>query len=95
MSGERQQFYSSKAWQDCRNAYFKYRAGLCELCLSKGIYTPGVIVHHKVHLSADNIQDPTVTLNFDNLQLLCRDCHAKEHSGKRYRVDEMGRVIFR
>lgn len=94
MNKERKQFYSSKAWQECRNAYYKAKRGLCEECLAKGIYKPGEIVHHKIHLTADNYNDPAVALCFDNLQLLCRDCHGKMHDKKRYKVDDLGRVIF-
>lgn len=39
----------------------------------------GDIVHHKKYISSKNIYNPEVTLNFDNLELLCRDCHNKEH----------------
>lgn len=89
-------FYSSKAWKDTRKAYTNYRRGLCEICLAKGVYKPGEIVHHKVHISPQNITDPTVTLNWDNLQLVCRDCHAKIHDSRkrRYKLDDLGRVIF-
>ena len=53
----------------------------------------GRIVHHKIHLDADNIGDPNVTLNWDNLELVCMDCHAAEHgSKKRYKVDLLGNV---
>ena len=94
MEQSRKQFYSSKAWQDCRNEYARSKHYLCELCLAKGIYKQGEIVHHKIHLTPDNYSDPSVSLNWDNLQLLCRDCHGKQHSNKRYTVDDMGRVIF-
>ena len=57
-------FYKSKAWKDCRAAYFKAARGLCERCLSKGIYKPGEIVHHKEHISPDNIHDPKVLLDW-------------------------------
>ena len=73
------QFYSSKAWQDCRNEYAKRAHHLCENCLRKGIYKPGVIVHHVEELTPANIHRPEVALNPDNLQLLCRDCHAEIH----------------
>lgn len=87
-------FYRSKTWQRCREGYIKYRHGLCERCLAKGIYKPGEIVHHKTHLTPENIYDPTVATSFDNLQLLCRDCHATVHKPeKRYKLDELGRVI--
>lgn len=89
-------FYSSVAWKNTRQAFAKSKGGLCEICLSKGVYKPGEIVHHKVHLSPDNINDPSVTLNWDNLQLVCRDCHAVIHENRerRYKLDELGRVIF-
>ncbi len=90
-----EKFYKGKAWQDCRAAYAKSKGGLCERCLAKGIYKAGEIVHHRVHLSPENIGDAGVALNWDNLELLCRDCHAVEHGGKRYKVDEFGRVTAR
>ena len=79
-------FYSSKAWQDCRNEYAKRLQHLCEDCLRRGIYRPGEIVHHKIELDPINIEKPEVALNFENLELLCRDCHASRHglSGGRW-----------
>ena len=90
-------FYKSPAWRDCRKAYLKSVGGLCERCLAKGLYVPGVIVHHKIYITPDNITDPNIVLNFENLELVCRDCHADIHQRKerRYKVDEMGRVVAR
>lgn len=90
-----QAFYNSDAWDATRKAYRKSVGGLCERCLKEGRYTPGVIVHHKVHLNPANINNPEITLAWSNLMLLCTDCHAKIHAGKterRYQVDELGRV---
>lgn len=87
------QFYKSKAWKHTRNDYAKSVAYLCEDCLQSGIYKVGEIVHHREVLTPDNIDDPDITLAWDNLMLVCRDCHAKKHgSPKRYKVDEYGRV---
>lgn len=88
------EFYNSKAWKDCRIAYTKSKGGLCERCLKNNIYRAGEIVHHKTYLTPDNIHDPSVTLDWNNLMLVCRDCHAVIHSGRiiRYKVDELGRV---
>ena len=89
-------FYKSKAWQACRESYLKQKHGLCEQCMKRGIYTPGVIVHHKKHITPKNITDPNVTLSWDNLELLCREHHAEMHKGKRrYKVDKYGRVTAR
>lgn len=87
-------FYHSPEWKKAQRLYIKQAGGLCERCLQRGIITPGVIVHHKIHLTPDNINDPKVTLNMDLLCLLCRECHAKEHTAnkKRYSVDELGRI---
>ena len=89
-------FYKSAAWQNCRSAYAASKHWLCEVCLAKGRYVPGEIVHHKIHITPENITKPEITLSWDNLQLLCRDCHADMHKpAKRYTVDELGRVSAR
>lgn len=90
-------FYKSKEWEKCRAGYIKYVGGLCERCLSRGDIVPGVIVHHKCYLDPVNIKDPSVTLCYDNLELLCQDCHNKEHISKReqrYTIDSNGKVHF-
>lgn len=100
-------FYNSRAWQKCREAYKSYCGGLCERCWANGIVTAGEEVHHIHPLTPKNISDPNVALSFDNLMLLCRDCHMAIHSemadatraGRkraktRYKIDEKsGRVI--
>lgn len=90
-------FYKSKAWQDCRASYIKSVGGLCERCLAKGLIKPATLVHHKCYIDEQSIHDPSVTLNWDNLEALCQDCHNEEHhaSQKRYKVDEFGRVKIR
>lgn len=56
-------FYNSKAWKSCRAAYIAERVaidgGLCETC---GL-VPGLIVHHTVWLTEDNVNDPDIALN--------------------------------
>lgn len=95
MSEATEGFYKTYAWVRCRRAYIKKVGGLCEVCLSRGIIRHGDTVHHKIHLTPENINDPEVTLNDDNLQLVCRDCHAEIHKKKekRYRVTESGKIV--
>lgn len=92
-----EKFYKSKSWQKCREGYIKSVGGLCEQCLANGIIRPGVIVHHIVHIDSKNINCPEVTMNFANLELLCRDCHAVQHNKhvRRYKVDDFGVVTAR
>ena len=95
-------FYNSMAWYKCSRSYKKFRHGLCEDCLKKGLYTPGVIVHHVIPLDPENISDPKIALGFDNLRLVCRACHSEEHPGafvapkrkKRYYLGPGGQIII-
>ena len=91
------QFYSSGAWKKCRASYRKSVGGLCERCLRRGIYTPGEIVHHKCYLTPENIDDPSITLDWNNLECLCQAHHNEEHfkeqKQKRYIIDKEGNVI--
>lgn len=91
-NGFARNFYMSGAWIKCARAYKRDRSGLCERCLKNGLIVPGDEVHHKIRLTPENINNPAVALNWDNLELLCKDCHLKEHSRKRWRADELGHV---
>ena len=92
-----EEFYKSQAWKSCRQAYMSMAAGLCEDCLKEGRYTAAEIIHHRVPITEENISDPSITLDFNNLKAVCRVCHAKAHGGRqrRYIVDEMGRVTIK
>ena len=85
-------FYMSWPWIKCARSYKKHMNGLCERCLSKGLIVPGDEVHHKIRLTPDNINDPAIALNWDNLELLCKNCHLEEHKRTRWRCDELGHV---
>ncbi len=91
-------FYKSQAWKGVRQLAMDRSHGLCERCLRAGYLVPGEAVHHKIEITAENIHDKTVTLNLDNLEVLCRKCHAEVHMNglnvDRYTLDEFGRVIF-
>ena len=89
------EFYQSKAWKDTRRYVFDRDLRLCQRCGK-----PGEIVHHKIYLTPQNINDPSVALNVDNLETLCRDCHAQEPEGelptdKALGLDENGDLIER
>ena len=90
-------FYKSKRWKANRNAYVKSVGGLCEACAKRGLIVPGEIVHHRIELTPENIHDPSVTMDWSNLELVCRECHADRHpkrrNGRRYVVDAQGRVV--
>jgi len=92
-------FYSSKAWQKCREGFIAYRisidGGMCQVCRER----LGYIVHHKKELTPDNITDPDVALNWRNMQYVCHECHNEIHEAFTRRRDIMftpdGDVIAR
>lgn len=87
------EFYGGEAWKKCRAAYKKSVGGICEECWKKGKVKHADEVHHIIKLNDKNVSDPRISLNFNNLMALCEECHDKKHTkGKRYKVDEWGRV---
>jgi len=94
-------FYKTKAWKKCREAYLRYKGGLCERCLASGLVTPAEIVHHRIHINPTNVKDPKVLLDWENLQCVCRDCHAALHpemyqkTARRFTIDKNGHVESR
>ena len=68
-------FYNSKAWKRCRAGFIAQRlnidGGRCEVCNR----AQGYIVHHRIHLTPTNINDPSIALDWSNLQYVCKDCH--------------------
>lgn len=94
--------YNSKAWKDCREAYYQSQHGICERCGA-----PGDEVHHKRSLTPVNINDPEIVYGWSNLELLCRACHIEAHEKKknlrrpirecevRYMFDANGNLIPR
>ena len=76
-------FYKTRQWESCRAEYLKKVNHLCERCLADGKLVPAKFVHHKIWLNEANIHDPSITLNFENLEALCQDCHNSEHFGEK------------
>ena len=68
-------FYDSKEWEKVRNFVMLRDKYMCQVC-----GRPAQEVHHIIHLSPENIYDPKITLNPENLVSLCRDCHFETHA---------------
>ncbi len=68
-------FYRSDDWKRARAIKIALAGGLCQKCSSIGVE-----VHHVIHITPQNVTDPNITLNQENLLLLCRECHNEEHN---------------
>ena len=75
-------FYGTSKWKKCR-AKYKSLHPVCERCEAAGIIKRTERIHHKVYLTPQNFRDPDISLNFDNLEALCFDCHQAEHNKKK------------
>lgn len=71
-------FYNSKEWKVTREYILKRDSYLCVLCGNAAEE-----VHHKIHLSPDNIGNPMISMHESNLISLCGDCHKRLHSNDR------------
>lgn len=67
-------FYKSDAWKLARQIKITQADGRCEGCGNIGTE-----VHHIKRLTVDNVNDVSVSINPENLELLCKGCHNKEH----------------
>ena len=96
---ETKAFYDSRAWKLTRRNYKQSVGGLCERCMARGQVSPAEIIHHKIPLTPKNMTDLNISLSWNNLQALCRKCHAEVHeeiymkkTGRRYKIGDDGRV---
>lgn len=69
--------------------------GICQKCHDN----PAEIVHHKIWLTPQNINDYSITLGRDNLMPVCRECHAVIHEGasattEGISFDSEGNVVY-
>jgi len=95
-------FYDSPAWKGsgrkhgCRDAFLESKHWTCEDCGHRA-----TIAHHKIWLTPANINDPEITLRWDNLKAVCYKCHKSiEHGNSSgvpagYAFDSMGNLIER
>ncbi len=75
-------FYASQEWMDFRFNLILERGPVCQRCGRLVTDTSKLIGHHRITLAPQNINDPSFTLNKDYVELICFECHNREH--KRY-----------
>lgn len=85
-------FYRSNQWKIARAMKIATVGGRCENCGAVGTE-----VHHIIHLTPENVIE--VSLNQENLMLLCNECHNKEHGrfegSRQYEFDDEGDLVER
>ena len=77
---ELQRFYGRKAWQDLRMVKILQSHGRCERCgADYSNNLPLLIAHHIRPLTDETLKDPEISLNPENVEILCPRCHALQH----------------
>lgn len=69
-------FYASVAWQRLRASIIAERGPYCQRC---GKVAVDPQLHHIIELTPENVHDATISLNPENILLVCRDCHDAVH----------------
>ena len=75
-----QTFYASRAWTSLRMLLINERGNRCERCHKVIARSVDLIGHHKIELTPENVRDSSISLNPSNIEIICYDCHQKEHS---------------
>jgi len=83
-----QKFYNSKKWMNFRQMYLSEHP-YCERCKQAGLIVPAEHVHHIIYITPENISNPYITLNAENVEALCQACHNREHHGNADLDDEL------
>lgn len=79
-----QTFYASSKWRNFRLGLILERSKehngvICEKCRKLIVKPIDIHAHHKVELTPENVNDYSISLNPDKIELICHACHDKEH----------------
>ena len=70
----RYDLYKTKRWEGFREYIISQRNEVCERCGNAGW-----VVHHREYINDVNVNDMNIVFGEDNAELLCQDCHNREH----------------
>ena len=72
-------FYTGKEWRSLCWLLRLKANNRCQRCNAEILDIKYLIGHHKIELTPDNIHNPSIALNPDNIEMICQTCHNKEH----------------
>ncbi|MFC4389129.1 hypothetical protein ACFOZ1_15210 [Gracilibacillus marinus] len=72
-------FYTSEPWRGFRLNLIIERGNICERCGERIARAKDIIGHHKIELTSENVHDYNISLNPKLIELVCFDCHNKDH----------------
>lgn len=78
-------FYNSPPWRVFREQFIldhikEHKGVICNHCKKHIFVSADIQLHHTpIELTEDNYMDVNISMNKDNIELICRSCHNKEH----------------
>jgi hypothetical protein len=87
-------FYASKEWVTLRLSLINERGNKCVRCNQFIAKSKDLIGHHKIELTPENVHDRLISLDPDMIELVCFDCHNKEHNRFGYRAEKKVYLVY-
>jgi len=87
-------FYASDAWTTLRLQLINERGNKCELCKEVIPKSRDIIGHHIKELTPENVNDYMISLNPENIEIICFDCHNKEHKRFGYENERQVYLVY-
>lgn len=94
-----QTFYASSKWRTFRLNLIlerskKHGGVKCEKC-GKLIVNPiDIHAHHKTELTPENVNDYSISINPELIELICHSCHDKEHHRFGYKPSKKVYLVY-
>lgn len=87
-------FYASDAWINLRLQLINKRGNKCEHCGNRIANSRDLIGHHIIELTPENVNDYNISLNEKNIEIVCFDCHNKEHKRFGYQSEREVYLVY-
>ena len=82
-TGVLKKFYSTEPWLSFRAEIILSRMidgrVVCQKCGKQIVVSKHIQVHHLIELNEENYKDVNISLNPDNVEVWCHNCHNKNH----------------
>lgn len=89
-----QTFYASRAWRTFRMTLIAERGNQCQNCGRTIARASDIIGHHLVELTPENVHDHAISLNPDLVELVCFDCHNRDHGRFGHHVQKRVYLVY-
>jgi len=87
-------FYAGKRWHDFRLMLIAERGPVCQRC-RRVVTTPlDLIGHHNTELTPENVGNPRISLNPDNVILVCHSCHDEIHNRFGHKTERKVYLVY-